>query len=641
MKTTIPALSLLFVFLSNCAFSQVTEDASKVFPGADVVYTNFEEHLNISIKDGIPVGETAYNIDMLMMTDKINSMVSRYRVMHSGYSELKGINAYTKVPSGRNKYDVVKIREFKTTDGNRSGVFYDDTKITSFNFPALTQYAIAHLDYRLFHKDAHLFMPYFVPDNLPVLNTSFTVTVPEGINIKYIVRNDDNNRFEFSEEKKRRETVYKWTMKNIREGVDFRNAPDYRYFSPHVIIYITSYEDKNGKQAFLNSLDDLYNWNYSYTKGINQVPDNALKATVDSLIAGIKDPLKKTDVIYKWVQKNIKYVAFENGLEGFRPRQAADVFQKRYGDCKDMASILTGMLKAAGVEAYFTWIGTRDIPYRYSEIPLPIVDNHMIATVRIDGKWYFLDATNPHANLNLPPSSIQGKEALIALSDKEYKVEPVPVSKASTNLLVDSTFISLTDNGVKGFQKVYYHGYFGQDVYNSISYRSEKEKEDYVRSRMSKGSNKFKLGKFEINTSDQISQTAMISAEFEIPDYSKKIGDNYFINLNLEKLMENQVIDIEKRKVPMEQEFEYIIRQHHILEIPDNYKLNYVPEDFKAENNLFSISIVYTREKNRIIATQEVLNKTLMVFPADFEKWNQPMKSILSQYKQSIVLEKK
>ena len=67
--------------------------------------------------------------------------------------------------------------------------------------------------------------------------------------------------------------------------------------------------------------------------------------------------------IYKWVQQNIKYVAFEDGMEGFIPRDASLVCSRRYGDCKDMASILTKMLQYSGVEACFVWIGTRSLPY--------------------------------------------------------------------------------------------------------------------------------------------------------------------------------------------------------------------------------------------------------------------------------------
>ena len=123
--------------------------------------------------------------------------------------------------------------------------------------------------------------------------------------------------------------------------------------------------------------------------------------------------------IYKWVQQNIKYVAFENGMEGFIPREANLVCSRRYGDCKDMASIMTAMLQHAGVTAYFVWIGTRSLPYEYSQVPLPIADNHMISAIKLDTSFIFLDGTDSHCVFGTPPEHIQGKDALIAITEKK------------------------------------------------------------------------------------------------------------------------------------------------------------------------------------------------------------------------------
>ena len=121
--------------------------------------------------------------------------------------------------------------------------------------------------------------------------------------------------FQFSMEKKRKETIYKWTIKNEKGDEDFGNAPDNRYFIPHVIIYVASFENENGTQSFLNDLSDLYKWNNAYTRDLNTSNDEGLKKIVDSLVKGKTSETEKAGVIYKWVQQHIKYVAFENGLE--------------------------------------------------------------------------------------------------------------------------------------------------------------------------------------------------------------------------------------------------------------------------------------------------------------------------------------
>ena len=103
-------------------------------------------------------------------------------------------------------------------------------------------------------------------------------------------------------------------------------------------------------------------------------------------------------------------------MGGFVPREAGLVCSRRFGDCKDMASILTEMNTAAGLTAYFTWIGTRDLPYKFTQVPLPLVSNHMICTIYLNGKYVFLDGTDPTCVFGLTPAGIQDKEAMISIS---------------------------------------------------------------------------------------------------------------------------------------------------------------------------------------------------------------------------------
>ena len=88
-------------------------------------------------------------------------------------------------------------------------------------------------------------------------------------------------------------------------------------------------------------------------------------------------------------------------MEGFVPRDAKVVCSRRFGDCKDMASILTEMMQAAKIPAWFTWIGSRDLPYSFSSLPLPLVSNHMICTIQLKDQYIFLDAHGSHLYIRI------------------------------------------------------------------------------------------------------------------------------------------------------------------------------------------------------------------------------------------------
>ena len=78
----------------------------------------------------------------------------------------------------------------KISNSTDRSIFYDDMKETAFDFNALKQNAIAHVDYTQINKDAHLKTGFYIPDHMPVLNAVFTVIVPNNISIRYLVKND-------------------------------------------------------------------------------------------------------------------------------------------------------------------------------------------------------------------------------------------------------------------------------------------------------------------------------------------------------------------------------------------------------------------------------------------------------------------
>ena len=629
---------IFLLFFIHCGSAQSPKEIAALYPAEEAFFLQYNQELKLSVKDGIVISESNNLREIAILSKQNAAAYSRYKIYHSGFNELKSVNAYSKIPDG-NDYKKINISDQVTTSSSGKNVFYDDTKETAFDFLGLVPNAIQFLQYKLYNKDAHLLTPFYIPSAIPVVSATYTVTVPNDISIKYLVKNDINGHFKFSQESKKKETIYKWTVTNYK-GVDsYGDAPDESYYEPHIIVYVSSFVVDNKIQPFLNDLDEFYKWNISFVKDLNTKPDPSLQKIVDSLVAGKQNETEKAKAIYKWVQTNIKYIAFESGLEGFIPRQAADVCTKRYGDCKDMSSIITEMLKMASLKAYYTWIGTRDIAYKYSDIALPIVDNHMISTVFINNEYIFLDGTNPHASFGIPPAFIQNKEALVALSDKEYKILTIPVAASTQSGMIDTTIITFTKDGIKGTQNVNYFGYLGEDHYNTLRYKNESETRVFVKSRMGKASNKFILGKYDIINKNVEKNILQISADFEIPGIGKKTGDEYYINLNLEKLFENRTIDIEKRKVAIEEDYKYTYKQYHILKIPDGYKISYLPKDFIFENELVSLKIKYAVNSGNVTSFQELENKKIFIDPKEFVNWNKAANAVATQYKEQVVLE--
>jgi hypothetical protein len=182
-------------------------------------------------------------------------------------------------------------------------------------------------------------------------------------------------------------------------------------------------------------------------------------------------------------------------------------------------------------------------------------------------------------------------------------------------------------------------GYYAMNTRAILTYLNEKDKEKYMKNRFSRGSNKFNLVSYETDQTDKNNVT--LTGRFELQDYARKIGDEYYLNLNLLKLYEHQEIDYPRRRMPVSFDFRFVNRYVTVLTIPDGYKVNYLPQAKSFKNDVWGFTMNYEQKGNDIILTQEFYNDDLLLTADHFKAWNEVLEHLFPQYKESISLSKK
>jgi hypothetical protein len=628
---------MLIVGLPLHSKAQSLEEVQKKYPGEKAVILHHSLHYKIGLKDGQPQVQSDENHQILYLSAQSGAYLSKYEFVHSSFHELQQYAAYTRTADDKK----IKVNDFKTTDSKSAGVFFDDVKETSFDFPAVAPGSVGTLDLSMLDKDPHLLSPFFFSRSIPVINAELKITFPKGMSIKYVIKGEKADKVNFTEESRHGEITYTFRINDWEAEKSYEDAPDSRWYTTHVIFYIEKYLDEKGQTVrYLANPDDLYQLNRGYLKNINKEAGPGLRFIVDSLCRGAITTEEKARRVYGWVQQHIKYIAFEQGMEGFIPRDANLVCNRRFGDCKDMSSILTLMLRTAGVTAYYTWIGTRSLPYTYKETPVPMVDNHMICTILLDGKYIFLDGTDPNCVFGMPSQFTQDKEALVAIDDSSYKILTVPVPSRETNQLVDSTFLEMTEQGLKGTVALHLSGYYSMGVQSTLSQITQKEIEDYMKSRFSRGSNKFHLDSYHVGDLGDKAHVGLTAA-FTLQDYAKHIGNEWYLNLNLFKFYEHEEIDYPKRTMPIEFNFHFSRKYVVLLKIPEGYDLSYMPAGKTFHNDVWGFSMRYEKKGDWLVFTQEFDNDRLLLQPGQFEQWNKVLENLFPQYKETVSLIKK
>jgi Transglutaminase-like superfamily len=368
--------------------------------------------------------------------------------------------------------------------------------------------------------------------------------------------------------------------------------------------------------------------------------DTFITKKVEQLTGADVTAKAKAEHIYKWVLKNIHYVAFENGMEGFVPRPADTVYKRKYGDCKDMSAIIVTMCRQAGVDAHFAWVGTSLLPYEHDDLPLNLLFNHMIAAVKLNGQWVFLDGTTRLLPFGSNRHDIQGKEAMIAIDDNKYEIVKIPFEDADKNVTVDSTHISIDGRKIAGSVKQSYKGYDAWKLCGQMLFtKKEEDREKAIRAITARGSNKYIQSKYDYEANEAGSKDVTIKSDFIVDDYVHQAGRQCFVNLNLLHYFEDNAVTKKDRTVPAYYDYKNKHKEVVVLDIPKGYRVKSLPAAVKGGiDGIWTYSISYKNDKNSIVLTKEYqLNKTT-IEAANFAGHNKMVDDLKNIYKESVVL---
>jgi hypothetical protein len=252
--------------------------------------------------------------------------------------------------------------------------------------------------------------PFFWPDwvfgdRYPRQRAVYRVAIPPRNDIRY--RQVALSLIQ-SEEREPRRRVFTWKLNDWEPGS--LNAKENHAVVP--LLYVAPVEFRVGRRkGRTDSWDALGQWYWDLTEGRLGLDDDQLER-VDRQIADMVSPRAQAAALKDWVSDRWRYVAIEVGLGGWQPHPAKEVFDNRYGDCKDVVFLWISMLRERGVDAFPALIRSRN--------PLPIDPtfpkdwfDHVVAMAVINGDTLWADPSDRHYRLGTLPHSCEARWALV------------------------------------------------------------------------------------------------------------------------------------------------------------------------------------------------------------------------------------
>ena len=176
--------------------------------------------------------------------------------------------------------------------------------------------------------------------------------------------------------------------------------------------------------------------------------DAALEQALNELLRGKRGDKEKISAIQDFVLRSTHYVAQEFGVYSYKPYPVARTYARRFGDCKDKASLMIALLRAAGIEAQLALVRTRSLGGVAAQPASIAPFDHAIVYIPKYDLW--LDGTAEYAVRELPLED-QGALALTVSLDGTAQLRHTPMSRASDNFTKHTIHAQLTPQGVLRF----------------------------------------------------------------------------------------------------------------------------------------------------------------------------------------------
>lgn len=407
--------------------------------------------------------------------------------------------------------------------------------------------------------------------------------------------------------------VYTFTRLKGFQNYEADRGPSYNY--PMLYFHFKS-ASKNGRtHQILNTTDDLYRW-YRLVSS-NLTDDTSVFAQfTKNLVKDKKTDEEKIKTVFYWIQDHIRYIAFEDGIAGFRPDECADVFRKRYGDCKGMANLTKNMLLVLGYDARMVWIGTKHQNFSY-DIPGMPVDNHAICAVKLNGKFVFLDGTENYIAMYDYANRIQGRKCIVENGEK-YSIETIPEWDYTHNEESSVETVQLNGKNLDFKIKKTFKGESKLDLIRAYNFLNSEDKYEVLYNYLTNENINFKINDIKSSDLGNRDINAELSYNLNVSNQTIQGKDRIFVNLEWDREFDGVWFD-STRDVDLDLGHKnYIVRQV-TMKLGAAQKVLRLPKPVVIDNEYYSFKLDMKVVGNSIVYSKVLINKKDYI-PADFLK---------------------
>lgn len=386
-----------------------------------------------------------------------------------------------------------------------------------------------------------------------------------------------------------------WQMADVPRIEREPHEPPSRGLAGGVVFTFLS--DKMPEKSY-RDWSDFGSWYTQLSSGVRDA-NPALQQKVQELAPANLPLLQRIKALAGFAQHDVRYVAIEIGVGGYKPHSADDIFAHRYGDCKDKATVLSAMLAQIGVKSYYIIVNaTRGVVSKNSPAS-PGGFNHMILAIALPDASYakalpamyehptlghllIFDPTNDFVPFGQIPYYEQDNYGLL-VGGKGGELLHLPLSNPESNRVSRSAHLKLLPDGtLQGEVEEVLTGFEAMMARESLQNETEQDQKKAIERLVGRSIGNVQVDGFELVNARDIDKDMVIRYRVTADHYAKNSGPLWLVRPRVVGEMAGAWDTSKPRHYAYEFPAPFVSTDTIEIVVPDGFNIYELPDPAKA-----------------------------------------------------------
>jgi hypothetical protein len=309
-----------------------------------------------------------------------------------------------------------------------------------FSFPEVREGSILEYSYTVYSSSIYTLKSWYFQGAYPILKSEYSLTIPAVFN--YVVSHQGMTPIERTVDSvqdtvdighytvKVMDYTFHWVLKDVPAERDESYVFSKEEYVPGVSFQLSEYTDLRTRRRI--KVDNTWNvindklFKSSAFGGVMNTARHWERRELREIVEDSASDMNKAKAVFHFVRDHF----LTKGQDLVDDRTLKEIFKSRQGSVTQINLMLTALLREEGLSADAIILSTRDNGIINPYYPLVENFNYVIVRLRLGGKTYFLDASNPKLGFGrLLPECYNGYARTVSKESDSVVLRPDSVTE--------------------------------------------------------------------------------------------------------------------------------------------------------------------------------------------------------------------